>query len=790
MTTRFTPSPQRLCAIAVAILLSGCAQQMIRDDAIAKLRAGQYEAAITGLETGLTRYPDSVTLRAGLVTARSEAAARLVAQSAQERIEGRLDDADKSLQRAATVDPRSTRLPAMQADLQAERRALKSLEEARALVIANKKDQALRTLEAALRDAPRHPGLLALSRQLEVEQRLSGEGAGRRALAESRPISLDFRNAPLSSLLEAITRGSGINFVLDRDVKLDSRATIYMRAGKVEDAIDMVLGAHQLARRIMDPQTVLIYPNTPDKNKEHQEQIIRVFYLAHAEAKATAGFLRAMLRIKDPFIDERANMIALRESPEVITLAERLVALHDVSEAEVMLEVEILEIKTSRLTELGINFPNSFSLTPLAAGGAGFTVNSLRELNSAQVGVSVAGLLVNLRREVGDFNTLANPRIRTKSREKAKILIGDKVPVITSTASASGFVSENVSYLDVGLKLDVEPIVSPDDEVLIKLALEVSSLAKEVRTAGGSVAYQIGTRNATTSLRLRDGETQLLGGLISNEDRSSSNRVPGLGDLPLLGRLFSSQKDDYQRSELVLAITPRIIRPAPRADIAQAELWIGTEQSTRLRQGPVGVVRTAAASTSSAPALPLVALTPAAVVPTNGLVTATLAGPSAVAAAANAPPPILVPAGPTSTNMNATAGTRMLWQGPSEVKIGDSFGVNVNVNSVAALRGVPIEIAYPANLLDVVAISEGSFLKQGDSATSFVQANNPGTGRISMGMLRNDASGATGEGTLAQVQFKAKAAGNIQLSFTSVRPIGVGDSVSLDPLPVLNIVAK
>jgi general secretion pathway protein D len=171
-------------------------------------------------------------------------------------------------------------------------------------------------------------------------------------------------------------------------------------------------------------------------------------------------------------------------------------------------------------------------------------------------------------------------------------------------------------------------------------------------------------------------------------------------------------------------------------------------------------------------------------------VTATLVGPSATVAAATAPLPMLVPAGPMGAGAPTAAGTRMLWQGPSEVKVGDSFGVNVNVDSATALRGVPIEIAYPANLLDVVAISEGGFLKQGDSATSFVQANNPGTGRISMGLLRNDSTGATGEGTLAQVQFKAKAAGSIQLSFTSVRPIGVGGSVNLDPLPVLNIVAK
>lgn len=767
MTQRFFTGPLRLSAVALALLLAGCAQQIIRDDATQKLRAGQYESAIAGLEEGLTRYPESVTLRAGLVTARSEAAARLVAQASQERIEGKLDNAEKTVQRAVAIDPQSNRWSALQADLLLERRAQKSLDEARALAANGKKDQATRTVDIALRESPRHPGLVALSRQLEIEQRAAGEGAGRRSLAETRPISLDFRNAPLSSLLEAITRGSGINFVLDKDVRLEGRATIYMKAGRVDDAIEMVLGANQLARKIIDPQTVFIYPNTPDKNKEHQDQVIRVFYLANAEAKTTAALLRTMLRIKDPFVDERANMLVLRETPEIITLAERLVALHDVGEPEVMLEVEILEIKTSRLTELGINFPNSFSLTPLSAatGGGGLTVSGLRGLNSSQVGVGVSGLLFNLRREVGDFNTLANPRIRTKSREKAKILIGDKVPVITSTASASGFVSENVSYLDVGLKLDVEPTVSPDDEVSIKLALEVSSVAREVRTTGGSVAYQIGTRNATTTLRLRDGETQLLGGLISNEDRSSSNRVPGLGDLPLLGRLFSSQKDDYQRTELVLAITPRIVRPAARADISQAELWVGSESSTRLRPPPVAAQRSnTAPATASVPAMAAVG---------------NLVGPAAGMPNLPAPPK---PA--------ASGPTRLQWQAPSEVKVGEGFAVSVKVSSGASLRGLPLEIAYPSNLLEVVAITEGGFLKQGEGATSFVQANNQSTGRLNIGLLRNDSTGASGEGTVVQIQFKAKAAGAMQLSFTSARPIGAEGAVSLEPLPILDIVAK
>jgi general secretion pathway protein D len=787
MMNRYLKSPLRLSGLAVALLMAGCAQQMIRDDATQKLRVGQYESAITGLEEGLVRYPDSVTLRSGLISARSEAAARLAAQASQERADGKLEMAEKTLQRVMTVDPQNNRWPSLQAELLLERRVQKALQDARRLSAEGNKEQAKRILDNALRDAPRHPGLVSLSRQLDAEQRISVEGNGRRVLAESRPISLDFRNAPLSSLLEAITRGSGVNFVLDKDVRLDGRATIYMKAGRVDDAIEMVLGANQLARKIIDPQTVLIYPNTPDKNKEHQEQVIRVFYLANAEAKTTAALLRAMLKIKDPFIDERANLLVLRETPEIITLAERLVALHDVGEPEVMLEVEILEIKTSRLTELGINFPSSFSLTPLAAGGgAATTITDLRNINSAQVGVGVSGLLVNLRREAGDFNTLANPRIRTKSREKAKILIGDKVPVITSTATASGFISENVSYIDVGLKLDVEPTVSSDDEVSIKLSLEVSSLAREVRTSGGSVAYQIGTRNATTALRLRDGETQLLGGLISNEDRTSSNRVPGLGDLPLIGRLFSSQKDDYQRTELVLAITPRIIRPAARADLAQAELWIGSENSTRLRASPMlsQTSVTATRSTATASVSPLnIAVPP---------IAPTLASPAvpSVPVAPSAGGLMALPATIAAAPSAAAGPTRLLWQGPAEVKVGDSFAVNINISSGTALRGLPFEIAYPSNLLDVVAIAEGTFLRQGDGVTSFVQANNAATGRLNVGMLRNDSAGASGEGTVVQIQFKAKTAGAAQMSFTSVRPIGVEGAVSLDTLPVLNLLVK
>jgi general secretion pathway protein D len=177
---------------------------------------------------------------------------------------------------------------------------------------------------------------------------------------------------------------------------------------------------------------------------------------------------------------------------------------------------------------------------------------------------------------------LANPRIRVKNKEKARIHIGDRVPVITTTAAATGgFVSESVSYLDVGLKLEVEPLIYLDDEVGIKVGLEVSNIAREIRTVGSNtLTYQIGTRNANTVLRLRDGETQILAGLISDEDRRSADRVPGLGDIPVLGRLFSHTRDNAIKTEIVLLITPRLVRTLARPDVRQAEFAAGTESST------------------------------------------------------------------------------------------------------------------------------------------------------------------------------------------------------------------
>jgi general secretion pathway protein D len=736
-------------ALALLALLGGCAEQRIRDQSQTELNAGDYEKALAQLGEGLKQYPDSTLLRAGQLNARAVAVARIVSNAQALQAAGKPAEALRELQRAQTLDPQNRRLDALVQELDTERRQQAALASAEQWVAKKRPEMALSVIEQALKDNPRHAGLQTLQRRLELDQRDQQVRAAQTPLAETRPISLDFRDTSLRTVLDVVSRNSGINFILDKDIRADTRVTVFLRQARLEDALDLIVSTNQLAKKVVDSQTIVVYPNTPDKQREYQEQIVRVFYLASTEAKGAASFLKAMLKIREPFVDERTNMLALRESQENIQLAERLIALYDSADPEVMLEVEVLEINSTRLTELGVKFPDAISLTVLPPAGAdGLTLANIRGLTRDRIGLGVGGLLINLKREVGDFTTLANPKIRARNKEKAKVLIGDKIPIVTSTTGTGGFVSDSVSYLDVGLKLDVEPTVYNDDDVAIKIALEVSTLGTAVKTASGTLAYQIGTRNASTVLRLHDGETQLLAGLISKDDRTNSSRVPGVGDLPVLGRLFSSQVDNSQRTELVLAITPRVLRNVRRPDANETELWVGTEAQPRLR--PVGGLRALAA-------------------PVADNVSAPARG--APGPALMAPEPSLVAPVPTPAAIEPVIAFK--WSGPAKARVGDTLELKLELTAKMPLRGTPMEIAFPKDKLQLIDVAEGEFFRRDGAATSFSKGGDGKEGRVGVGVLRNQGNGLSGVGSVLTLKFKAISAGPAEVKLMSAQGIGL-----------------
>ncbi|WP_229408880.1 secretin and TonB N-terminal domain-containing protein [Massilia yuzhufengensis] len=606
-----------LGAALAAVLLAGCAGQAAYQEGNALVARDQVAAGLVKYQEAVAADPSNAQYKSAYLRARDSAAARLLGQAESALAAGQAEPALQDYRRVLAFDPANERARAGLRQVEADRRHAAMLEAARAAFERSELDTARQKLAAILSERPGHePARLLL---LEVDQKAAEAPAGEAQLAAAfrKPISLEFRDAPLKQVFEIISRHSGLNFVFDKDVKADQRTSIFLKNSTVEAAVYYLLMTNQLERQVMDGNTILIYPNVAAKLKEYQEMTVKTFFLANADAKNIANTFKTILKSRDVVVDEKLNLVILRDSPEAVRVATQLVALQDVPEPEVMLDVEVLEIKRSRIMDLGIAWPTSVSFAPLAAlDGAPLTIDQLRGLNRGNVGViSDLTATVNANKTDGDSNTLANPRIRVRNKEKAKVVIGDKIPNISTTISSGvgGFASESVNYVDVGLTLNVEPTIYLNNEVAIRISLEVSTLGESVTTRSGTVAYRIGTRSATTLLQLKDGENQVLAGLISNEDRSSGSKVPGIGDLPIVGRLFGSTRDQNDRTEIVLSITPRLVRTVQRPAASLSEFGAGTEASFRRRpdttvrapvQLPASPAAAAVVRATAAPAAP------------------------------------------------------------------------------------------------------------------------------------------------------------------------------------------
>ena len=763
--------------LALVALLSACVG-LVQHEADTQLAAGQNEAALATLAQGLREHPESAELRVSYLQLRDKSLTAWLDQAEQAQAAGQVDEAERLLNRALALDSANARARLQLQALAVARQQSRSLQEAQALVQRGQLAGALRLIDEALKAQPAHEGLNQLRRYTLAAQRARLGQTARSGLAERRPITLDFREAGLRQVLDLVTRHSGLNFVLDKDLRSDLRISLFLKNVAVDDALDLIISTHQLARKVLDERTVLIYPNTPDKQREYQEQVVRVFYLANAEAKGAAAFLRSMLKLREPFVDERSNMVALRESAETMALAERLIGLYDTQEPEVVLELQVMELRSSRLTELGIKLPSSVTLSPLSGDGSGLTIANLKNIGEGRIGVSVGDVTINLRRETGDFEILANPRVRARNREKAKILIGDKLPIITTTTSQSGFVSDSVNYLDVGLKLELEPTVFVNDEVAVRLALEVSSLASQIKTNSGTVAYQISTRNASTALRLRNGETQVLAGLLSREDRTSASKVPLVGDVPVLGRLFASQLDDGSRTELVLAVTPRIVRNVRLPEAAEAELWVGTESYTRLRQ-PFALSQsespaqmTAAGTRGSAAGSAGPSAEVATLVPTEARVNAPVSAPED---------------GPTQAAATQAPALVARWRGPSQVHAGEPFDLVLEGDLSAPLRGLSLRASAPAGLLKLLDTQPGGLFTEGGNEAGTTAALDAKTGALQAGVIRKAASVATGSGELLRLRLQAQAVGTLTLVDAAADLVSMRKQLPAVPLPTYTV---
>jgi len=801
---------RNMAMVLLGILLAGCAADRVHRQGLAAIERGDYESGVGLLQQAAHDDPRNMTFRLDLQTQRNVAVQQLVARSDSERGAQQLEAAARDYRRVLALDPSNDRAQRGLLGLEADARHALTVARARGDFERKDYDAAEAKLRTVLNEDPGYAPAQELAAQINTA-RGPITVAPRLKTRENHKVTLQLRDAPTKMVFEVLSRETGINFILDKDVKSDTKTTIFVQDVPVEQAIDLVLDQNALARQILADNMVLIYPNIAAKQKDYEQLIVRTFYLTNAVPKDVENMLKTVLGAKTLFIDERTSSLVIRDTPDTVRMAEKLVASLDVAEPEVMLEVEVLELSRSRLQDLGIQYPTAATLTPSHLGSAagavtgassGLVLSDLSHQNSdtIKIGSSLA-VTLNAMKQAGLVNTLASPRIRARNKEKAKVLIGSKEPVITNsvtpTAAGAPVVTGSVQYLDVGLTLEVQPTIYLDSDVAIKLSLEVSSILKQVATNSGTIAYEIGTRNANTLLRLKDGETQILAGLIQESDTRTANTIPGLGDIPILSRLFGTHHTDHEKDEIVLSITPRIIRMQSRPSSDATEFWYGTE--TRTRSMPYGAGSGGESQPAAAPgggtpdgtapsgSAPNVSPAPAGTAPAPGAPPAPEAAPGSGAAGAA----VVAPSNPTAiaaaaalkaaeaqhglpaTSVPATvppnappapgsaaggpaaeARSALTMDGPSEVKVGDEFQVTVRLATDQSITHLRSQLRFEGGALQLVSASTGDMVP---AAAGSPKVETRGGG-AQLDVTTTSDEPVQGSGSLMVLQFKAVAA--------------------------------
>jgi general secretion pathway protein D len=731
-------------AVLTAALLLGCAAASWHREGIKQVEAGNYEVGVADLAQAVERSPDNMEYRLDFAARREASIQKLVAAADTMRTNGQLDQATATYRRVLTIQLGNQRALRGIEGVEADRRHTSMVADAAKDFERKDFDAAEALLRAVLNEDAGFSAARDLAAKINVARgpvavapRLKSNNNGK--------VTLQFRDAPTKMVFEVLARQTGINFILDKDVKSDGKTTIFVQDVPIEEAVDLVLNQNALAREILSTNMVLIYPNTPAKQKEYEEQIVHTFYLTNAVPKDVEGLLKSMLAAKTLFVDERANVVVMRDTPDAIRMAEKLVASVDVAEPEVLIECEILEISHSRVLNLGISYPGALTLTPSALSGAGtgLALYDLGHQNSKTITTSGVSATVNASQTLGNTNTLASPRIRVRNKEKAKILIGSRVPVITNSVTptaSSAVVTGSVQYLDVGLTLEVQPTIYLDGDVAIKMGLEVSTITNQITTSSGTIAYTIGTRNANTLLQLKDGETQILAGLIQASDTRSQTGLPGLTALPFIGRLFGSNNTDLEKSELVLSITPRIIRTRARPSADATEFWYGTETRSRSAPFSAGSFNTEAAGAAAGGAV-AGGVGGGAGIPSEGP-RASVAQPVVPVAAPTQQPP----APPTGPPPHPTVTV----DGPMETTVGQEIDVTVRMATDIGITRVRGQVRFDSTALQLVSASAGDLVPSSAGSPN-VDAK---SGGAQLDVVSTDTP-IEGEGSLMVLRFRA-----------------------------------
>ncbi|HKY20228.1 MAG TPA: hypothetical protein VJM31_03320 [Vicinamibacterales bacterium] len=525
-----------LGTLTVITTIAGCATSGILSEARRAEGRQDYDRAVVEYTRALKRDPDSIAARTGLERARLRAAQDHFTRARRLAALGRLDEAVAEYQLAAEMNPAS-------GSIAEELQATQSLLRAKVVVNRNGKTE-LEALVERMRDQP----MLGLELP-----------------AEPLPESLTFKG-PNDAIIRALAQLAKVNVLFDPAFQPSPTIQFDARNETFDKALRSITASTRNFFRVTAPRTVTIIPDTPAKRREYEEEVVQTFYLSNGDLKETSDLLRIVIDARRVGVIAGTNAITIHDTPERVVAAGRLISMIDKARPEVLIDVELLEVNRVRLQEYGLQLasPASSGINGVAdINRSGLTFDDLKNLNGSQILMtSVPGLYYRLMKEDHSTRVLANPQLRTLVGASAQARFGERVPVPVTTFSpiATGGVAQqpitSFNYENIGVNIDITPRTHLNNDVTLALTISVTSISGT--GFGGLPTF--GNREIKTQIRLKDGETNMLAGLIRDDERRAREGIPGLSDIPGVGRLFGHSTNERTQTDVILMLTPRIVR--------------------------------------------------------------------------------------------------------------------------------------------------------------------------------------------------------------------------------------
>jgi general secretion pathway protein D len=578
-------SRSRLLAVVVLALLAGAcaASGAMRRGADAERRQ-DYDVAVAEYTAAVREDPDDMNARTGLERAKLRASTDHFQRGRRLSATGKLDQALVEYELAIELNPTD-------ANVDKELRSVRAQLRLKVAVSREGKTELQSLIERA-RDLPA-PGL-------ELPHDVT------------MPASLIFREASSRDVFLTIARFGNVSIAFDPTFR-PAPITVDLRNSTLEGAIASVADATQAFYRVTGPQNVLIIPDTPTKRREYEEEVVRTFYLSNADLKETMDLLRMVLDARRVSPVTATNAVTIKDTPERVAAAGRVIAAIDKARPEVIIDVELLEVDRTRLQEYGLQFasPGSPGLDGSVSIDSGptssITLRALQNLTSSDVlFANLPSLYYRLLKTDTNTRTLANPQLRTSEGMIAQARFGERIPVPVTTFApiATGGTPQqpivSYNYENIGVNIDITPRTHHDDDVSLVLKIAVQSISGE--GFGGLPTF--GNREISTVIRLRDGETNMLAGLIRDDERQTLNGVPGLSDLPVIGRLFAHNKTETTQTDIILTLTPHIIRVLDLSEEDLRAFRVGRDSGSPVVQLPFGLDTPPAGASPAQPAAP------------------------------------------------------------------------------------------------------------------------------------------------------------------------------------------